>query len=75
MYACGLSTLLAPLSPDLVLFVYISSDSFLYPLLNIYLQPREGQAEENKGPPSVGLPIPLAYLFPTLQLASRMWDL
>lgn len=75
LYVCGLSTLLAPLSPDLVLFVYISSDSFLYPLLNTYLQPREGQAEENKGPPSVGVPIPLAYLFPTLQLASRMWDL
>lgn len=38
------------------------------------LQPREEQAEENKGPPSVGLPIPLACLFLTLQLASRMWS-
>lgn len=31
LYVCGLSTLLAPLNPDLVLFVYISSDSFLHP--------------------------------------------
>lgn len=39
-----------------------------------FLQPREGQAEENKGPPSVGVPIPLTCLFLTLQLAFRMWS-